>query len=129
MLWVIYLKKQYRGLILIILFVLILGVSINVSAETTCSKVISQDLLDDLNDYVYTPIQWLTPVALIVLTSIDFAGVVFGGKKEGLEKAKNNFLKRAVAAIIIFLVPELLKLIASFINNQSIRSCIDNMRG
>ena len=122
-------KKNYRDLLLIIIFVLVLGVSMNVyAAGESCTGVIDSEFIDTMNKYVYTPIKWLTPVLLLVLTSIDFAGVVFNGKKDGLDKAKNNFLKRAIAALIIFFAPDLINLIVSFANNQSISSCMNKFK-
>ena len=129
MLWVINMKNKYRDLILIIVFVFVLCISINVyAASETCTGVFKQSLIDDMNKYVYTPIKWLTPVLLLILTSIDFAGVVFNGKKDSMDKAKNNFLKRAVAALIIFFAPDLINLIVKLINNQSISSCMSKLK-
>ena len=120
-------KKGYRNITLILLFIYIISASFNVYA-TSCNGVIRQDIIDAMNNYVYTPIKWLTPVALLFLTSFDFAGVVFNGKKDKMDKAKNNFLKRAVAALIIFFAPDLINLIVKFINDQSIASCLNQFK-
>lgn len=119
-------KNNYRNISLILIFVFMLGLSINVfAANADCNGVFTQDILDILNDYIYKPIKLLTPVALILLTSLDFAKVVFSGKKEGMDKAKNNFLKRLVAALIIFFAPDVVKLIIDLIQNESIKSCLN----
>ena len=129
MLWVIYLKNNYKNLILILLFTFVLGISINVfAAGESCNGVFSSGFISAMNDYVYVPIKWLTPIALLLLTSIDFAGVVFGGKKDNMDKAKNNFMKRAVAALIIFFAPDLINLIVKFINDRSIASCMSQFK-
>ncbi len=110
----------------VILFLIVLGilsVSINVSAES-CDQVFSDEFISALNNYVYTPVKWLTPIALVLLTSIDFAGVVFNGEKDKMNKAKNNFLKRLIAALIIFFAPDIINLIVKFINEQSLASCM-----
>ena len=120
-------KNSHKNLILIVLFVFVLGVTINVSAETaTCTGVFDQEFLNAMNDYVYVPIKWITPALLLVLTSFDFAKVVFAGKKEEMDKAKNNFLKRTIAAFIIFFAPDIIKLIVNFIQNRSIASCMNS---
>ena len=122
-------KSDYKNLLLIIVFVFVLGISVDVfAANTTCTGVFSKDLIDALRDYVYKPIKWATPILLLVLTSFDFAGVVFGGKKENMDKAKNNFMKRTVAALIIFFAPDLVQLIVDFIQNQSIAKCLENLK-
>ena len=126
MLWVINLKKDLKNILLITLFVGVLGLSINVfAANQTCTGVFDPDFLDILNNYVYVPIKWATPILLLVLTSFDFAKIVFSGKKEDMDKVKNNFLKRLVAALIIFFAPDVIKLLVDLIQNNSIKSCMD----
>jgi hypothetical protein len=129
MLWVISLKKDFKNLLLIIVFVFVLGISINVYADTTtCSGLFSNGFIEDLKKYVYVPIKWATPILLILLTSIDFATVVFGGKKDSMDKAKNNFMKRLVAALIIFFAPDVISLLVDFVQQQSISSCMNKLK-
>ena len=68
------------------------------------------------------------PILLILLTSFDFAKVVFGDNKDGLNKAKNNFLKRAVAVLIIFFAPYIIGLILDLVNEASVKSCVEEMK-
>ena len=122
-------KNKYRDLILIVIFAVILCVSLDVYAsDASCSGVFNDDFLRALRDYIYNPIKWLTPVLLLVLTSIDFAKVVFAGKKEDMDKAKNNFLKRSIAAIVIFFAPDIIIFIVSFVTNQPISACISALK-
>ena len=122
-------KKDYKNLVLIILFVFVLGISLNVYADNNvCTNLINDKFIEDLNKYVYVPIKLAVPVLLLVLTSVDFAQVVFAGKKENMEKAKNNFLKRAIAGIIIFFAPNIIDLVISFINDQSMSACMGNFK-
>jgi len=112
-----------KGTILLLLFTIIITYSINVSAET-CNQVIAQDFINTMNQYVYKPVKWLTPVLLLVLTSLDFAKVIFASDEKGMSKATNNFLKRFVAALIVFFAPDIIQLLVTFINNQSLASCM-----
>ena len=115
-----------KDLLLLLIFVGIIFVSINVfAANVTCDGVFADNFVNDMNNYVFKPIKWLTPVVLLILTSIDFAGVVFSGDKKGMDKAKNNFLKRAVAALIIFFAPDIINLIVKVVNQESIKSCMN----
>ena len=109
-------------MVLLCILAIIITFSIVVNAEN-CSGVFSDGLINDVNNYVYTPIKWATPVLLLVLTSFDFAKVVFSGDGKGMDKAKNNFLKRSVAALIIFFAPDIINLLVKFVNEQSIASC------
>lgn len=107
----------------IAIFAFILCVSINVYAED-CNGVFDPNFLNDLDRFVYKPIKYATPVLLLVLTSFDFAKVVFSGDGKGMDKAKNNFLKRSVAALIIFFAPNIIELIVGWIQDNSIASCM-----
>ena len=122
-----------KDLLLIVLFVGILFFSINVSADPSdsinCSSVISSDLTDALHKYVYVPIKWLTPLALLVLTSLDFASVVLSGDKKGMDKAKNNFLKRSVAALIIFFAPNIIDLVIGWLGQNDVGACVNQISG
>ena len=121
-------KKDYKNIFLLTIFVFVLGISIKVSAASvSCTGVFSDEFIDALRDYVYTPIKWATPILLLVLTAFDFAKVVFAGKKEDMDKAKNNFMKRAVAALVIFFAPDIIKLIIDLVQKQSIKSCLDRV--
>ena len=44
-----------------------------------------------------------------------------------MDKSKKNFLKRSVAALIIFFAPDIIKLLVEFVQEQSIASCTNNM--
>lgn len=116
-------KKNLKNVLSIIIFVLILSVSINVYA-TSCTGVFDSDLLGTLKTYVYVPIKWATPILLVLLTSFDFAKVVFNGKKEDMDKAKNNFMKRAIAALIIFFAPNIVILIADLVSDGNLKACL-----
>ena len=123
------LKKDCKNIVLLLIFVFVLGISVNVSAETKeCGYLIDTGFIDAMNNYVYTPIKIATPVILLVLTSFDFAKIVFAGKKEDMDKAKNNFLKRFIAGVIIFFAPEIINLVVSLINDQSMSSCMNKFK-
>ena len=116
-----------KNIVLLAIFVFIFFITINVNAES-CSGVFTHGFMEDIENYLFTPIKWATPVLLLTFTSIAFGGVVSSGKKEGMEKAKNNFLKRSVAALIIFFAPDILLLIMNLVNNQAIASCLEKFK-
>ena len=114
-----------RNVILLYLFVIVITFSINVYAD--CGNTAMSDFVSQMNKYIYKPIKWGTPILLLVLTSFDFAKVVFSGDGKGMSKAANNFLKRSIAALIIFFAPDIIGLLASFIDNQTIASCSNGL--
>lgn len=120
-----------KDLLLIILFVGVIFVAINVSADTssaTCSSIFDENgIMTVINQHIFKPIKLITPILLLILTSIDVAGIVFSGDKKGIDKAKTNFMKRAAAALIIFFAPNLINLIAKLVENESISSCMKRL--
>lgn len=115
-------KKRNR--ILLYLFTAIITLSINVYADNGCGAI--TQFVADMNEHLYIPIKWGTPLLFLVLTSFDFAKVVFSGDQKGMDKAKTNFLKRAIAALLIFFAPEIITALAEIISQESITSCIKN---
>ena len=132
-------KKDIKNILLLIIFVGILGFAINAlaapaytnptgGAYASCDDIFGTEFLDVLQNYVYKPVKWLTPILLILLTSFDYAKVVFTGKKDDMSKVTNNFLKRAVAALIVFFAPDIVILIVDLVQQHSISSCMNNLR-
>ena len=111
-----------RNILMLFIVTLIITFSINVYADDGCSGTGISNFICNMNQYVYKPIKWGTPAILLLLTSFDFAKVVFSGDGKGMDKAKNNFLKRSIAALIIFFAPEIIELIAGFIDPPDISS-------
>lgn len=123
------LKKDFKNISLIILFVFVLGISVNVfAANVSCTGVFDSEFLQMMNNYVYKPIKWAVPILLLVLTSFDFAKVVFNGKKEDMDKAKNNFMKRVVSGLIIFFAPDLIILIVDLVSQNNIKECLPRFK-
>lgn len=108
------------------------GTNVDISGNMGCTGI-----LGDVNDknsflgfvsaYIFKPIRYIVPIVLIVLTSLDFAKAVFvGDEKDGINKAKDNFVKRAIAALIIFLAPMFVSLLLNVINDASISECLNS---
>lgn len=130
-------KKKVLFLILIISIIFV-GFSVEASelnilasSSTSCSGYFGSasdegSLMHIFVYQVFRPIQWLVPILLLVFTTIDFSKVVFTDSKDGMEKAKKNFVKRAIIAVVIFFIPTLLEIVFEVIDNQAIRSCMGN---
>lgn len=76
-----------------------------------------------IKEYIFKPVRILVPIVLIVLTSLDFAKVVFNDNKDGMKKAQGNFVKRTVAAIVIFLAPTIVSALLTLIDTAQYNSC------
>lgn len=112
---------------LIMIFVMILCLSISVYADGTCTGIFGQKLIDEIND-IFKIIQIAAPILLLFLTSFDFAKVIFSDNKDGLNKAKNNFLKRAVAVLIIFFAPFIIRFILNLVNETTMNACLEQIK-
>lgn len=77
-----------------------------------------------LKNYIFSPVRIITPIILILLTSLDFAKAIFADEKDGMKKAKGNFIKRAAAALIIFLAPTIVSFLISLVDYIQVDSCV-----
>ena len=64
--------------------------------------------------------QWSIPVVLIVLGTIDMFKAMVAADEEKATAARTAFIKRLIYGIAIFLVPVLIRIILSFVNNNLI---------
>ena len=95
----------------------------------TCQELFGQNFLTFLNDYVFKIIWIGVPILLILLTSFDFAKVVFVDDKEGIQNAFRRFWKRAIASVLIFLTPYIIILIANVIGaGDTVQDCAKEIR-
>ncbi len=76
---------------------------------TSCEQLLSDDFLEIMK-YVFLIIKIATPIILIVFTMLDFTKAV-ADSDEAMKKAVNNFIKRGIIALAIFLLPDVLNFI------------------
>ena len=93
----------------------------------TCQIIVGDNFLTFLNNNVFRVIYIGVPIILILLTSFDFAKVVFIDDKEGIQKAGKRFGKRVIVAVLIYLVPTILIFISNLIGVESIDDCVKQL--
>lgn len=71
-------------------------------------------------------IQILVPIALIIWGSIDIGKAVIAGDEKKIKEAQKPFVKRIVAAIIVFLIPWLVNIVMSLVNGGAYYPCWQN---
>lgn len=102
----------------------------------TCEDILGTgegDIITFLREHVFMVIWIGVPIILILLTSFDFAKVVFSDDQDGLKNAWKNFRRRALVSVLIFLTPSIIIAIGSLINGGStkegdINSVLDCVR-
>ncbi|MDD2470182.1 MAG: hypothetical protein PHI22_04570, partial [Bacilli bacterium] len=68
-------------------------------------------------------IQILIPIGLIVLGTIDLGKAVIASKEEEIKKNQMVLLKRAIAAVLVFLVATLAGFVIGFVGNDQWKTC------
>ena len=65
--------------------------------------------------YIITGLKILVPIIMIIMSSVDFGKMLLSGEFDELKTAFSKFLKRFVAAAIIFFIPGILNYLLSFV--------------
>lgn len=107
-------KKNLLFTILIIILS-----SVNVFADeggTSCETLLSSGLISSINKNILIPLKFIAPILLLVLTTIDFAKVVFSDSKDGMSKVWKNFTRRAVGTLLVFFASNIVAIIYGLIS-------------
>ena len=72
-------------------------------------------------------IKIVVPVLLVIFGSIDFLKAVIAQKEDEIKKGQQTFIKRLIAAVIVFFVVQIVQLIISFASGDDtdITNCFD----
>ena len=87
---------------------------IETGGGTSCSDILGAGLTATLKDNFFTPLKFIAPLLLLVVTTIDFVKIIFSDNKDGMQKAWKNFLKRAIATLIVFFASNIVAFILGF---------------
>ena len=74
-------------------------------------------------------IQWIVPIILIVLGTIDLVKAVIAGKEDDIKKNQQVLIKRVIAAIIVFLVPLIVSILMGWIGTDDWKTCWTETEG
>lgn len=64
------------------------------------------------------------PIVLIIMGSIDFMKAVMAGKEDDIKKNQSVFVKRIIAAVIVFFVPIITNILMNTILDQTESNCL-----
>ena len=68
--------------------------------------------------YLLKIFQWVIPIILIVLVTFDFFKAMTSNDEKNMEKVKTVAVKRLIYAIIVFLIPVIIRLIFNLIGDS-----------
>ncbi len=80
-----------------------------------CSEI---QFLTNIIGYIFTIMQWVVPIFLVVLVSIDVAKIAINPDEKKKSEVMAKIGKRIMYAVILFLVPLLVRLIFSMLGNS-----------
>lgn len=83
------------------------------AAGDICTGGISEAI--GLAKMVIKVLQIAVPIGLIVMGTIDMAKAVIAGDEKKMKEAQKPFVKRIIAAVIVFLIPIIVNMILSFV--------------
>lgn len=78
---------------------------------------------------IYTVIEIGVPILLIIFGMLDLGKAVIASKEDEIKKGQKTFISRIIAAIIVFFVFGIVKLVVSLAepNDSGIWDCVDKL--
>lgn len=67
------------------------------------------------------------PILLIIFGMLDLGKAVIASKEDEIKKGQQMFIKRAIAAVIVFFVIQIVQIIVRFVsgNDESVANCFN----
>lgn len=95
----------------------------------SCSDLFGEDLVKEINK-VMDVIKIAVPILLLVFGIADFFKATFDNSEDEMKKNRDRFIKRIIAAVIVFLVPTFVNLVLKLGNTVwrdiNPNTCINN---
>ena len=70
--------------------------------------------------YLFTILQWVIPIFIIVLVIFDVIKIIMNPDQKNSKDSLNRILKRVLYAVIIFIIPLVVKLLFRIIDKGNI---------
>lgn len=76
---------------------------------------------------IVTLIKIAIPILLIIFGMLDLGKAVVAAKEDEIKKGQQTFIKRAIAAVIVFFVIQIVQIVVRFVsgNDQSVAGCFN----
>lgn len=102
-------------------------------SQLSCNSLLGNPKNDEDPAYYLTVafkvMRYVAIILLIVMSIIDFVGSVAAQDDDALKKAVNKMIKRAIMCVLIFILPTIIEYVLQFIDDISIKDCIDMSLG
>lgn len=97
--------------------------------EYTCggTNLVFSGTFPYLVSTIVTIIKIAVPVLLIIFGMLDLSKAVIAAKEDEIKKGQQMFIKRAIAAIIVFFVIQVVQIVIRFVsgNDQNVAGCFN----
>ncbi len=70
-------------------------------------------------------IKIVVPIILILVGMLDLAKAVSAKKEDDIKNAQNALIKKAIAAVLVFLVATIVSLLMGVVNGRAYKECMD----
>ena len=98
--------------------------------ENVCGFDIPERIADVIS-LIVTLIQYAVPILLIIFGMLDLGKAVIASKEDEIKKGQQMFIKRLIAAVIVFFVVAVVKLAVGLAaeeeDRQNMPTCIDKV--
>lgn len=84
-----------------------------------CMGVDVPDILPNIVSLAVGIIQVVVPILLIIMGMLDLGKAVMASKEDEIKKAQTLFIKRIVAAVLVFFIVAVVKLVFSVLADAS----------
>lgn len=111
-----------------LLFVLLFGMIVSSPVYAiTCADVEVDNKIPNTVHTIILIIQIAVPILLVVFGMMDLMKGVMAQKEDEIKKGQQTFIKRLIAAAIVFFVIAIVKMVVSFVadDDQDIMSCFN----
>lgn len=98
----------------------------NMFILAACGASVCEEGIDKvvpIAGFILRIIQFAAPVLLIIWGSIDMIKSIIAGKEDDIKKNQKTLVKRAIAAVILFLVPFFVSVVLGLIGTDSWKDC------
>jgi len=122
-------KKKIIMLCFIALFAVFGFMSNAFAGDFTCTAFGEDVLIDekiaDIISTIILAIQIAVPILLVIYGMLDLGKAIMAQKEDEIKKGQQVFIKRVIAAIIVFFVIVIVKLVINFVSkdNKGIMAC------
>ena len=96
---------------------------------TACAGVTIPDTIVNLVSTIYTLIKVAVPLLLILFGMIDLGKAVISQKEDDIKKQQNVFVKRLIAAALVFFVFAIVQLLVNLVDDGNSWSCVKAIIG